>query len=360
MAKARKKPIKVDFSDEAKQAAGLTVSTFQTKLAALEQAHHDAQAVLKVKYDQAIAAIRAALAASDEGRRGDCAKILRGALPVVTPPPSNPPNRPTERMMAVMDNLDGAITFRLRQLRGEAPSGNYWQKNADGQYELRARGGEHVMDVHGDRCERCRFSRVELEDGFAPMCAGRPPRPGEAIFEDSRSLTVHIDTDEWECRTTLRIDKRRDVAAQWREVKRMIAGDKKPVAAKYKFTKCVEEPKPGLNGESLKHLVRTLNEEFARQRECEMQKAYAEAFAPRPGAAPNVLAPSLTAVQQIQQQVDRQRLQQLAEHRQQIVDRRKQMHDAALQGALAEMKQQQLLMNPLLSTPCILGAGSMK
>lgn len=88
-----KKPkiAKPSFSDKAKVARGIDVSSFEKKMAH-QKAEHDIETHgLKLRIESLVNAGRSALKAFEEGRRGDGMKLMRSAFsPPSAPSPRSP------------------------------------------------------------------------------------------------------------------------------------------------------------------------------------------------------------------------------------------------------------------------------
>lgn len=81
-----------------------------------------------------------------------------------------------------------ALNFRLRQLRGDAPSGRYFVPGKDGKYELIEDG--HEWDWCRDACHRCGFTHMEVLERTGPAaCPGVLPKVRTKIKEDAHSVT---------------------------------------------------------------------------------------------------------------------------------------------------------------------------
>lgn len=84
-----KKPIRGNFSDGAKRRAGIAVSDYAKESARVKREHDGIVALKDARIGTLEEAVRNALQASEEGRRGDCARILRSVLPQ-KPKPEKP------------------------------------------------------------------------------------------------------------------------------------------------------------------------------------------------------------------------------------------------------------------------------
>ena len=70
-----------------------------------------------------------------------------------------------------------AIAARLGVMHGENRSGTMYRQNDDGTNEVVSK---HELDVWGNECTRCGFTRIELEDNLAPIkCPGVKPKGAE-------------------------------------------------------------------------------------------------------------------------------------------------------------------------------------
>ncbi len=90
MKKKAPKPIKVNFSDGAKRRAGVDPSDYAKEVARVKREHDGIVALKDARIETLTEAVRNAVAASEEGRRGDCVRILRAVLPKALPT-DNPP-----------------------------------------------------------------------------------------------------------------------------------------------------------------------------------------------------------------------------------------------------------------------------
>lgn len=89
------KPIRVNFTDGAKRRANVPISSLETEVARITEERDQLRSFLQQRIQTLEDGIRLALAAHEEGRRGDCAKTLRRLLPQ---PPAGPkaPTPPPE------------------------------------------------------------------------------------------------------------------------------------------------------------------------------------------------------------------------------------------------------------------------
>lgn len=98
-------------------------------------------------------------------------------------------------MTAAIFDTD-AIRLRLRQLRGEAPTGSFYRQGKDGKLECLT-SGHDWNDWLADKCMRCGYTYMDLEDNIAPkVCPGKID--GEACIECGKNAVVTImDNKHW-------------------------------------------------------------------------------------------------------------------------------------------------------------------
>lgn len=75
------KPVRLDFSDDAKRRAGIEPSDFGKQVALLKAAHANELGGLRGRIQSLESLASTALKALEEGRRGDALKALRAAAP---------------------------------------------------------------------------------------------------------------------------------------------------------------------------------------------------------------------------------------------------------------------------------------
>lgn len=92
MTPRKKNVAKSDFTDAAKQRAGIDVSSFEKEVARLKGEHQREASNLRARVAVLEKAIADALAAMDEGRRGDAARELKR----VSAPKPKAPLPPTD------------------------------------------------------------------------------------------------------------------------------------------------------------------------------------------------------------------------------------------------------------------------
>lgn len=81
-------------------------------------------------------------------------------------------------MTAAIYDTD-AIRLRAAQLRGEAPSGRRFERGDDGKHVEMT---DHDFSLSTDRCVRCGYSRIDVQDSFAPkFCPGKHPTGTEIM-----------------------------------------------------------------------------------------------------------------------------------------------------------------------------------